>query len=364
MRLNENPDIIPISFSHWHSWHRNHHLHCFCRLPPNFPILTFIPTMSVRQTQRAHAREEPAASAVVVAPAANVPMCFTTTLTPTADQIKAILSSRNIASIDIKKSLVKKFMDRKDAFSEKLQSISINDPNAADDFNNIIPTSLSRNNSTNAFLGPLLFGIYSATLPIALDTRYGRSLNEDLKGCLRELTHLVQAAEHSASQELQRQFVSKFHTLSGIELTRKYLVNGYLPRQEEDRVCINCMHGSIDEPNTNRDVMVANQRKQVEFEQQEAQDKATWDAGGVVTNNRGTVLQVGRSRPRPQLGLAMYECHCKQMRCTTSIGEVPVEQCSIKCIDPETGERYGNDENGRCLCIMCKCTCRVSYCVS
>lgn len=319
---------------------------------------------SLRQTQRANIRESSEPAAVGQGAGSNTPICFTTTLTPTAEQIKANLSLRTIASIDSKKTLLQKFIDNRGDFIEKLQSISINDPNASDDFDSVVPQALSRNNSTNAIMGPLLFGIYSATLPIAPGTRFGRSLNENLKGPLRELYHLVQVAEHQASQDLQKKFVSKFITLSGIQLTRRYLESGYLPRQQENKVCINCFHGAIDEPNTNLGIMTSNTQKQVEYERQESLDKATWDAGGEVRNTKGNVIQNGRARPRPNFGIATYECHCKQMRCTTSIGEVPEEQCIIKCIDPETGKRYGNDDNGRCLCIVCKCTCRVSYCVS
>ena len=77
-------------------------------------------------------------------------------------------------------------------------------------------------------------------------------------------------------------------------------------------------------------------------------------------------MAVGRQRPEPSYKPLTMKCHCKDSQCSTSEGPVPVHECPKRCIDDDTGERYGFDEvTGHCLCPICACnSCPSFYTVS
>lgn len=211
----------------------------------------------------------------------------------------------------------------------------------------------------------MLHAIWSATVALSPDTRHARTLSETARKPLEELHRLLQTAEQNASQELEKNCSSKFFKLSGAKLSRKFLQNGYLPVHEAKRKCISCHHvGSIDEPNTNITAHTNNATKEVGYERQAIRDQEAWERGDNVLNNKGETMAKNRARPRPTMEVLTQECHCAQQHCTTNEGDVPTNQCIMKCIDPATGSRYGFNERNFCLCPMCLCRCRVAYDVS
>lgn len=170
------------------------------------------------------------------------------------------------------------------------------------------------------------------------------------------------AAEYAKLANISKKMVK----LTGATRDRRFLVGGSLPHDEANRQCPCCGHkdtDTVDEPDSNQRVIVANRQKTANHAAQAQRDRDAWNAGLPVYNNSGTVLQQGRSRPQPKMDLITQECHCEQFSCLTNAGDVSKKDCIIKCINPETNARY-EVVNGKCLCPICLCDCRKAWSVS
>ena len=120
--------------------------------------------------------------------------------------------------------------------------------------------------------------------------------------------------------------------------------------------CIFCDHGYVDESDANRGKNERNTNKRAAWIAQGNIDLATWASGGTVYNGRNEPMAEGRKRPEPKYEQLFMTCHCTEFGCNTGEGDVPVDQCPIKCIDPATGIRYVIDQiNGECQCPICRC---------
>ena len=183
---------------------------------------------------------------------------------------------------------------------------------------------------------------------------------------MKALDIVYKAALHTASSDLQSKLSSQFVSVSQEESEQKYLQSGHLPTDMNDCTCICCGHKYTDEPDSNRLSARSNAALRGQWERQIAEDEAIRSAGGQVLTTRGTVMAVGRQRPEPSYKPLTLKCHCKDSQCSTSEGPVPVHECPKRCIDDDTGERYGFDEvTGHCLCPICACTsCPSFYTVS
>lgn len=214
-------------------------------------------------------------------------------------------------------------------------------------------------------ISTLLCDLYESLEPSTVYTDSVMSKIEDVN-LLQNLIALREgyiAAKSSAKHDAMSAVMKKLVKLTGRERDRKFLVKGSLPQDEANRLCTCCGHEAVDEPDSNRSVLQSNQQKMDAHAAQARKDQADWDAGIQVKANNGTVMVVGRSRPRPTMELLRQECHCVQMACLTNRGDVSEKDCIIKCINPATKERY-EVVDGKCLCPMCQCDCRMAWSVS
>jgi hypothetical protein len=80
-----------------------------------------------------------------------------------------------------------------------------------------------------------------------------------------------------------------FPELSWKQKSRKYLENGYRPK-DDDCICIGCKHSYVDEPNTNQGIYEIYQKELREFE-------AKWSSAPEEAKKSGDRLKVVK-KPR------------------------------------------------------------------
>ena len=130
----------------------------------------------------------------------------------------------------------------------------------------------------------------------------------------------------------------------GTRAHRKFLEDGYLPTDPAMRDCLFCgCQGTVDEPNTNLQAVQNNILIHHRHQGQLAQDNQAWARGEQVLTNRGTVMQQGRARNAPKFENLIMNCHATQFGCTIRERFVPIVECPIRCINKDTGARYGTD---------------------
>jgi hypothetical protein len=216
-----------------------------------------------------------------------------------------------------------------------------------------------KKNADSDFLGSILYQIYEATPSISPLSANFDILTVPQKDAIRQLHDLVNRATQEESIELNNQFSNCFISVGSLppgEYDRHYLVDGYLPVCVESRKCITCDHPFVDEPNTNKVAQRSNEIKKTQYDAQVANDLQVWAQGGTVHTTSGTILKEGRTRPQPSYQHLIYKCHCAEFSCSSDVGVVPKRECPIQCIDETTGQRFGIDENGMCLCHICACS--------
>ena len=182
---------------------------------------------------------------------------------------------------------------------------------------------------------------------------------------------LYENASHTVSTALQAKFSSQFPKVTGPEVDRRYLEDGYIPPaavRPDGTVdpCFCCGHCFWDEPNENKAKVTRNLDKRARHESKVANDAALVAAGGVPLTEKGKPMQEGRKRNDPTYELLLRHCHCWQFLCMSMCGPVPSSECPTNCIDKSTGLRYGFDPvSGECLCPICQCdSCPRFYTVS
>lgn len=147
---------------------------------------------------------------------------------------------------------------------------------------------------------------------------------------------------------------SCFFKLTPADAARLFKQNGYLPADEANRACLKCGHKAVDEPNSNLRVAEINLQKLTGYEEKVVEYEANVAAGVQVSSTRKLT--------KPKLACQQLVCHCGQIGCFSD--DPRYNNCIIKCIDPDTSQRYGRDADGKCLCPICACPCRVAYRVS
>ena len=144
-------------------------------------------------------------------------------------------------------------------------------------------------------------------------------------------------------------------------MNHTFLVRGYLPIDELNRVCIrlHCCHQYFDEPTNNnpvtetKNVVMAQHNERVKaFKDSKKRDVPCCDSRGRDITKKPRLPQTFKHHIRV--------CHCHQFFCTTTFGVVPENEYPIQCIDPDTGERYPCPR-GECMCPICKCNCSNAY---
>lgn len=226
-----------------------------------------------------------------------------------------------------------------------------------------LPDSVKGERKKNQYLIPTLFDLYDLLQPILSNINILDSFENQVKKVLQDLKISLIEARNYARTKRHNTFFSKFIQLKGADRDRKFLQKGRLPEDEAKRTCLGCGHCAVDEPDSNDKAISNNAAGLLLHEQKKAEDEAAWANGQAVRNSKGEVMKKGRSRPF-KMEVVRQECHCEQFGCTSRTGEVPSSECPLMCIDEATGERYGFDENGNCLCPICNCTCRLAWDVS
>ena len=286
-------------------------------------------------------------------------------LIPSDDAVIKNLQGRTILKLEEKYALFKSFHDLCDAFAHSLQAIS---PNAAQEFNAIEWGGKLLKKYSGDFLGKALFSIYQATKVIhPSHTANFNRLTIAQQSAIRSLHENVDIAISDASTTLNNSFANSFFSANSVgrgEFDRKYLENGYVPVVAGYETCLCCGFRYCDEPNSNIAAAVNNEAKKARYEAQLLEDEQKRQRGEVVLTSRNQPMADGRTRTAPKYDVITLHCHSREFSCSTEVGDVPESECPIKCIDPDTGERYLVDLNGDCQCPVCQCNCNAIYSVS
>ena len=319
------------------------------------------------QALRAGIRESNGTGSSVAAPrnanSANLPL---PRLQPSDESIIAQISKKTIANKERKFDIFKNVYNNKAALAAHLESLSAGSSAQLNSINwNDHNSKLkAKSNYSAPFLAQAIADIRQSLQPILPPSVNHTGLLASLKPVVAAVDTLYNQAQHVAATELESEFSSQVLTLSGPDASRRYLVDGYRPTIPGVEICMICGDGYIDEPNSNRVKAQRNQTKQAQYQSEAAADEAAWSRGEVVRNNKGEVMKEGRKRPEPKYKQLLLQCYCDEFGCTTGEGDVPTDQCPIKCIDPQTGKRYELDQNHNCLCPLCRCPCKAAYTVS
>lgn len=141
-----------------------------------------------------------------------------------------------------------------------------------------------------------------------------------------------------------------------------------VPNNIHYRKCLMCGHESINEPVENEDIFEYNQgvtRKYRERSRAWNEYQEKLKGGRNVpfpkdpTSDNGALL-----RRKPTMG--KHKSHLLMCMCSTSMcymhNSNDGSTCPIKCINPETGERFPVEGNPpRCICHRCDCRCQARY---
>ena len=146
----------------------------------------------------------------------------------------------------------------------------------------------------------------------------------------------VIAARDAQNHELKSFMV----TLTSEQRQRKYLIDGKLPDDEQQRICPFCHNHTLDEPNTNE----GNRRKNEAAMSEYYKRKQEIDKMGSTIGKKGKeTVRV----TKPTLLPVYFQCHAHEMHCTNKNSDIG-STCIIKCKykDETTGEykRYPYDE--------------------
>eukprot|EP00956_Cyclotella_meneghiniana_P039409 scaffold171479_cov33-Cyclotella_meneghiniana.AAC.1 len=283
-------------------------------------------------------------------------------LIPSDDAVIKNLQGRTILKLDEKYHLFRSFYELCDAFVHSLQAISLN---AAQEFNAIEWSGKLLKKYPADFLGKALFLIYQATKVVrpSNTANYNR-LTIAQQDAITSLHKSVRIAISDASTTLNNSFANSFLSASSLppgEYDRKYLENGYVPTVSGYERCLCCGFTYCDEPNSNRAAILNNEAKKARYDAQLLEDEQKRQRGEVVLNNKNVPMADGRKRTGPKYETIFTHCHAGQFSCSTEVGDVPESECPIKCIDPNTGERYFVDLHGNCQCPVCQCDCNAIY---
>ena len=286
-------------------------------------------------------------------------------LTPSDDSVIKILQGRTLLKLEEKYDIFASFHHAHAPLSVILLSLSTA---ATDEFDAIDWGGKLKKKYSADFLGETLFRIYKATkLVHPPNTANYQLLTPDQQDAITTLYKRVNSAIHDASSALNNSFSNAFFTVNSLppgEYDRRYLEDGYLPTVPGFQYCIVCGLRACDEPNTNIVAAQRNAAKKITYHAQLLEDEQKRERGEVVLNNKNMPMADGRKRNAPKYESLLIHCHGLQCGCTSDVGDVPASECPIKCIDPETGDRYPVDISGVCECPYCKSKCNAVYSVS
>ena len=284
-----------------------------------------------------------------------------------------------------KRKLLIRIYNLRNEIFEKLFLFDVShSSNLEDRFRTLIPKSLNRiKKAKNEELAEVvvdLMGPFGILFQFLVENEVGVRLRSDgQKDTVMALSTDMYDLKANLDKRIVEQILQKGSNplakwmvkLSDAQKERTFSCDR-VPADEKFRNCLVCGNPSINEPTKNEGILQYNANIISDFDKKSKvwiQFTKDREKGKASSTQKAPSYPKDPTDPRKDMKRApvmgkmrshIYQCMCLTSKCIMRNSDIG-STCPIKCINPESGQRYEWDDSAGCTCPICKSICSAAY---